>query len=287
MTDPVCRPDGVKVAATCPASRKKSVFNMKILTPIKRVPDSDQKIRSDASGENIEIQHLPFIVNPFDAIALEEAVQIRERGAADGDVEVVAVGIGSDDYEEQLRTALAVGADRAVRIDVPAADGSWPHLDPWNVACILRAVVQKEQPDLVLMGKQAIDDDSNQAGQFLAAQLGWPQATFASKIEFADEGLRVARETDAGIEVVHANMPAVLTVDLRLNEPRYASLPSILKAKKKAIDVITAESLDIAIEGRLQVVRIRIEESNRKCMRVDDVGQLVEALQSETDGLAG
>ena len=260
---------------------------MKILTPIKRVPDSDQKIRGDASGENIEIEHLPFIVNPFDAIALEEAIQIRERGEAGGEVEVVAVGVGSEDYEEQLRTALAVGADRALRVDVPSAEGSWPHLDPWNVACILRAVVQKEQPDLVLMGKQAIDDDSNQAGQFLAAQLGWPQATFASKIEFADEGLRVSRETDAGIEVVHTDMPAVLTVDLRLNEPRYASLPSILKAKKKEIEVLSADALDIAIEPRLQVLRIRIEESDRKCVRVEDVGQLVEALKSETDCFAG
>ena len=198
---------------------------MKILVPTKRVPDTDQRITLREGAHQIDDAQLPYIVNPFDAIAIEEAIRIREAGPQE--VEIVAVGIGAAEYEKELRTALAMGVDRAliIRCDVV--------LDPWNVAGILKQVVDREMPDLVLMGKQAVDDDASQAGQFLAALLDWPQATFASNIECTEKGLRVEREIDAGIETVRIPLPAVVTTDLRLNEPRYASLPSILKARKK------------------------------------------------------
>jgi electron transfer flavoprotein beta subunit len=250
---------------------------MKILTPIKRVPDTDFKIRAQPDGTGLELDQMPFVVNPFDAIALEEAIRIREGEPPQGPVEVVAVGVGSAQYTEQLRTALALGADRALRVDAP------DQLDPWNVACVLRAVVQREQPQLVLMGKQAVDDDSNQAGQFLAAQLGWPQATFASQIEFQNGGARVSRETDAGIEIVHVNLPAILTVDLRLNEPRYASLPSILKAKKKTIDELSLDELDVRVQPRLRVTQFRTESTQRKCVRVADIDELLEQIKDATE----
>jgi electron transfer flavoprotein beta subunit len=250
---------------------------MKILVPTKRVVDTDQKIRASADGSHLEIDHLPFVINPFDAIALEEAVRIRERHP--DEVEVVAVGIGVPEYEEQLRSAIAVGADRAVRI---ASD---EQLDPWNVACVLSAIIGKESPDFVLMGKQAVDDDSNQVGQFLAAQLGWPQATFASKVELTDDGLRVHRETDAGIEVVSMPLPAIITTDLRLNEPRYASLPAIMRARKKQIDVIDFESLEVKIEPRVQVISYRTEQTSRTCTQVDSVDQLLERLRGEAEVL--
>lgn len=250
---------------------------MKVLVPTKRVVDTDQKIRAGADGSRLEIDHLPFVINPFDAIALEEAVRIREQHSSD--VEVVAVGIGVPEYEEQLRSAIAAGADRAVRI---ASD---EELDPWNVACVLKAFVGQESPDFVLMGKQAVDDDSNQVGQFLAAQLGWPQATFASQVEITDHGLRIHRETDAGIEVVSVPMPAIITADLRLNEPRYASLPSIMRARKKPIDVVDLTSLGVEIEPRVRVLRVRTEQSSRTCTRVDSVDQLLERLRVEAEVL--
>ncbi len=250
---------------------------MKILVPIKRVVDIDQKIRASADGSRLEIDHLPFIVNPFDAIALEEAVRLREQGSSD--VEVVAVGIGVPQYEEQLRSAIAVGADRAVRI---ACD---QELDPWNVACVLRAFVRQESPDFVVMGKQAVDDDSNQVGQFLAAQLGWPQATFASQVKITDSGLRIHRETDAGIEVISVFLPAVITTDLRLNEPRYASLPSIMRARKKQIEVVDLETLGVTIAPRVRILGVRTEQSSRTCTRVDSVDQLLERLRVEAEVL--
>ena len=244
---------------------------MKILTPIKRVPDADQKIRAASDGKSLDLANLPHVVNYFDAIALEEAVRIREQSETD-DVEVVAVGIGGADYQEQLRTALAVGADRAVLVAAPEP------LDPWNVATVLASTVKKEQPSFVLMGKQAVDDDSNQAGQFLAAQLNWPQATFASKIQLQEGTAEVSRETDQGIEVVTVELPAVITVDLRLNEPRYASLPSILKAKKKPIEEVSAEELGVTLQARVRVLRTCVEESQRKCIRVANVQELMAAL---------
>ena len=246
---------------------------MKILVPSKRVPDTDQKIRVHEDGSDIDSAMLPFVLNPFDAIALEEALRIRETKGED--VEIVAVGIGDDEYEAELRTALAMGADRALLVECQDS------LDPWNVARILQAVVRTEQPDLVLMGKQAVDDDSNQAGQFLAALLEWPQATFASKVEFVDEGLRVARETDLGIETVGVTLPAVVTADLRLNEPRYASLPSILKAKKKPIERVPLDSLDVAIEPRTTVVAMEAVSSERSCEVVTSVGDLIAKCRDE------
>jgi len=246
---------------------------MKILVPTKRVVDTDQKIRVSEDGSRLEIDSLPFVINPFDAIALEEAIRIREQSSTE--VEVVAVGIGCSEYEEQLRSAIALGADRAVKIACEET------LDPWNVSVVLKAYVEQEQPDIVLMGKQAVDDDSNQAGQFLAAQLGWPQATFASQIEILDQSLRVHREADAGIEVVSVAMPAVITTDLRLNEPRYASLPSIMRARKKQIDEVELDTLGVTIEPRIRTLKVRTEQSTRTCNRVDNVGQLLERLRSE------
>jgi electron transfer flavoprotein beta subunit len=250
---------------------------MKIFVPTKRVVDTDQKIRASDDGSHLEIDDLPFVINPFDAIALEEAVRIREQHSSD--VEVVAVGIGVTEYEEQLRSAIALGADRAVRI---ACD---QELDPWNVSCVLKAYVEQESPDFLLMGKQAVDDDSNQVGQFLAAQLGWPQATFASQVEITDNGLRIHRETDAGIEVVSVAMPAIITVDLRLNEPRYASLPSIMRARKKPIEEVKVETLGVELEPRVRVLSVRTEQSSRTCTRVENVDQLLECLRGEAEVL--
>lgn len=218
---------------------------------------------------------LPFVVNPFDAIALEEAVRISEESSEP--VEVLAVGVGGDEYEEQLRTALAMGAGRALLVE---CDGT---VDPWNVARLLAKVVERESPDLVIMGKQAVDDDANQAGQFLAALLDWPQATFASRVELIEGGLRVARETDAGIETVRVGLPAVVTVDLRLNEPRYASLPSIMRARKKTIERVTCEELGVTIEPRIEIVALEGTSSQRQCVRVDTVGELIDRLRDEAE----
>lgn len=246
---------------------------MKILVPTKRVPDTDQKIRVRVDGAAIDEENLPFIVNPFDAIAVEEALRIRDILA--DDVEIVAIGIGSDGYENELRTSLAMGADRAVLVECAEI------LDPWNVARILRETVKRETPDLVLMGKQAVDDDANQVGQFLAALLDWPQATFASRVEFVERGLRVSRETDLGIEVVVVALPAIITTDLRLNEPRYASLPSILKARKKPIERIDLKQLGVAIEPRIQVLHLEAASTGRNCVRVNDVDELLDRLRDE------
>ncbi len=246
---------------------------MKILVPTKRVPDTDQRIRVNAAGSAIETDGLPFVVNPFDAIAVEEALRIRENSSEP--VEVLAVSLGEDSCEEQLRTALAMGADRALLVQCDQS------LDPWNVARLLQAVAAREQPDLILLGKQAVDDDYNQTGQFLAALLDWPQATFASKIEFLADGLRVTRETDAGLETVRVSLPAVVTADLRLNEPRYASLPSIMKARKKSIERATTAELAITIEPRVQVLRLEGIRSQRNGVRVKSVEELVARLREE------
>ena len=249
---------------------------MRILAAIKRVPAPEQHVIIGPTGR-VDDSGLSFVINPFDAIALEEALRIRERGQHA--VEVLAVSVGREECDEQLRTALAMGADRALRIGV--ADP----LDPWNVALTLAAVVRRDKPDLVLMGKQAIDDDSNQAGQFLAAILGWPQATFASKIDLeavtAPTTARVDRETDAGIETVTVKLPAVITTDLRLNEPRYASLPSIIKARKKPIELIAIEEFGVTLEPRVELVHLEIAPSQRACIRVKDVADLVHCLRHE------
>jgi electron transfer flavoprotein beta subunit len=249
---------------------------MKIFVPTKRVPDPDQRIRITPGGSGIEEAGLTFVINPFDAIALEEALRIRERLA--GPVEILTVGIGGPVYENQLRTALAVGADRALLIECEQ------QLDPWNVARLLAALVKRERPDLVLMGKQAVDDDANQAGQFLAALLDWPQATFASRIDFDGEAsgqVRVSRETDAGVETVRVRLPAVITADLRMNEPRYASLPSLMKARKKPIERIDAKELELTLEPRVQVLRLEEATTQRTCVRVKDVEELIHRLRHE------
>ena len=246
---------------------------MKILVPTKRVPDTDQRIRVLPDGSGIEAESLPFVINPFDAIAVEEALRIGE--SSDEDVEVIAVGIGEEKYETELRTALAMGADRAVLVCCDAT------LDPWNVARILCAMVAREEPDLILMGKQAVDDDANQTGQFTAALLDWPQATFASKIELADRTATVSRETDHGIEVVRVELPAVITTDLRLNEPRYASLPSILKARKKPIERIDVMELDVVIDPRIEILSMQSSATGRRCEIVADADALVDRLRNE------
>jgi electron transfer flavoprotein beta subunit len=248
---------------------------MKILVAIKRVPAPEQRIGIGPNGQ-IDDSGLSFIINPFDAIALEEALRIRENGQQS--IEILAVSIGSESCDEQLRTALAMGADRALRVgvDVP--------LDPWNVARVLAGVAQREQSNLILMGKQAIDDDFNQAGQFLAALLGWPQSTFASKIELDMSTMpiaRVARETDSGIERIRVKLPAVITADLRLNEPRYASLPSIIKARKKPIELSSADELDVTIDPKVEIVRLKVASSQRRCTRVKDVTELLHRLRHE------
>ncbi len=255
------------------ASKESNSRLMKILVPTKRVPDTDQRIRLQADRSGIEDDNLPYVVNPFDAIAVEEALRIRESSATE--VEVVAIGIGTNEYESELRTSLAMGADRAILVECAEP------VDPWNVARILGEIANREKPDLVLMGKQAVDDDANQAGQFVAALLDWPQATFASKIEFVEDGVRVSRETDLGTEVVQVNLPAVITTDLRLNEPRYASLPSILKARKKPIERINFAELGIDLEPRLQVLDMELASTGRHCVRVNDVDELLRRLRDE------
>jgi electron transfer flavoprotein beta subunit len=248
---------------------------MKILVPIKRVPDTDQRIEVHGSGTEIITDDLPYVINPFDAIALEEALCIQEN--AEAEVEVVAVSIGTDACEKELRSGLAMGADRAVLVETDAVN------DSWNVARVLQAVVRREEPDLVLMGKQAVDDDANQAGQMLAALLGWPQATFASKVEMLPDGVRVDRETDAGIETVRVGLPAVITTDLRLNEPRYASLPSIMKARKKQIDNVSLEELGISVTSRVRIVGMEAADSRRTCVFVETVDELLQKLREEAE----
>jgi electron transfer flavoprotein beta subunit len=247
---------------------------MKILVPAKRVPDTDQKIVASSDGSRVQVDHIPYVINPFDAIALEEAIRISEQHGDTSDVEVVAVGVGGIGYEQQLRTALAMGASRAIHVECGDP------LDSWNVARLLYAIVDREQPQLVLMGKQAVDDDANQTGQFLAALLDWPQATFASRVELTDGTLCVDRETDYGIETIRLPLPAVVTVDLRLNEPRYASMAGIMKARKKPLEVISHRDLEVAIEPRVEVLRYHSAEARRRCERVSSVDELLERLSA-------
>jgi len=246
---------------------------MKILVPTKRVPDPDQPILLRPGGTAVDGDALSFVINPFDAIALEEALRLRERhGQA---VEVVAVGIGGAAYENQLRTALAMGADRALLIACERL------LDPWNVALVLATLVGRDRPDLVLIGKQAVDDDSNQAGQFLAAMLGWPQATFASQIALEGDIVRVTRETDAGLERVRVRLPAVITADLRLNEPRYASLPSIMKARKKPLERLSVDELGVTLQAKVEILYLEPLTAKRTCVRVKDAAELLHRLRDE------
>lgn len=247
---------------------------MKILVPLKRVPDPDTKIRLKADGSAIETDGVKFAVNPFDSIALEEALRQREKI---GTAEIVVVSIGGDECAEQLRTGLAMGADRAILVKTTA------NHDSLAIAKVLAAVCRKEQPAFVIMGKQAIDDDSNQAGQMLAALLGIGQITFVSKLELTDgnQRARCSRETDAGIENLTIGLPAVLTADLRLNEPRYVSLPGIMKAKKKPLEELTPESLGVAAASRTRILKLERPAGRKAGVRVKSVDELIAKLRHE------
>jgi electron transfer flavoprotein beta subunit len=245
---------------------------MKIVVPVKRVVDFNVKIRVKSDGSGVDLANVKMSMNPFDEIAVEEAVRIKERGEAS---EVVAVSIGPVKAQDTLRTALAMGADRAILVKTDAV------VEPLGVAKLLKRVVENEGADLVIMGKQAIDDDCNQSGQMLAGLLGWPQGTFASKIELADGKVRVVREIDGGLETLLLSRPAVITTDLRLNEPRYASLPNIMKAKKKPIDETTPETLGVDIAPRLEVLEVAEPKVREAGIKVDSVAALIDKLKNE------
>ena len=245
---------------------------MKILVPIKRVVDYNVKIRVKADQSGVELANVKMAMNPFDEIAIEEAVRLKEAGKA---TEVVAVSCGVAQCQETLRTAMAIGADRGILVESNA------DLQPLAVAKLLKALVDKEQPKLVILGKQAIDDDSNQTGQMLAALLGWPQATFASKVEIGAESVTVTREIDGGLETLSLPIPAVITTDLRLNEPRYATLPNIMKAKKKPLETVKPVDLGVDVTPRLTTLKV-VEPAKRSAgVMVADVAQLVEKLKNE------
>jgi len=249
---------------------------MKILVPVKRVVDFNVKVRVKSDGTGVDIGNVKMSMNPFDEIAVEEAVRLREAGVAS---EVVAVSAGVAQCQETLRTALAIGADRAILIESNEA------LQPLAVAKLLKAVFEKEQPQLVILGKQAIDDDSNQTGQMLAALTGLPQATFASKVAIADDGGRkrvtVTREVDGGAETLVLSLPAVVTTDLRLNEPRYVTLPNIMKAKKKPLETFNPEDLGVDVTPRLKTLKVAEPPKRSAGVMVPDVQTLVEKLKTE------
>jgi electron transfer flavoprotein beta subunit len=245
---------------------------MKVLVAVKRVIDFNVKVRVKADGTGVETANVKMSMNPFDEIGVEEAVRLKEAGKA---TEVVAVSLGPTQCQETIRTALAMGADRGVHVATDV------ELQPLAVAKLLKAVVDKEQPQLVILGKQAIDDDANQTGQMLAGLLGWPQGTFASKILPENGSLKVTREVDGGLETVILKLPAVITTDLRLNEPRYASLPNIMKAKKKPIDQLTPEALGVDPSPRLKTLKV-VEPPKRKSgVKVSSVAELVDKLRNE------
>jgi electron transfer flavoprotein beta subunit len=245
---------------------------MKILVPVKRVIDYNVKVRVKTDQTGVELANVKMAMNPFDEIAVEQAIRLKEAGTA---TEIVAVSIGPDQSQETIRTALAMGADRGIH--VPASHDT----EPLAVAKILKALVDKEAPGLVILGKQAIDDDCNQTGQMLSALLGWPQATFASGVEIAADALNVIREVDGGLEHISSKLPAVITVDLRLNEPRYASLPNIMKAKKKPLDQVSLDDLGVDASQRLTVVKVEEPPAREAGITVASVSELVDKLKNE------
>ena len=245
---------------------------MKILVPVKRVIDYNVKVRVKADQSGVELANVKMAMNPFDEIAVEQALRLREAGTA---TEVVAVSIGPSQNQETIRTALAMGADRGIHIEASH------DVEPLAVAKLLKAIVDKETPELVLVGKQAIDDDCNQTGQMLAALLGWAQGTFVSGIELDGGKAKIIREVDGGLEHLEIAMPAIVTVDLRLNEPRYASLPNIMKAKKKPLDSISVEELGIDVSPRLTTIKVEEPEARSAGIKVADVGELVDKLKNE------
>jgi electron transfer flavoprotein beta subunit len=245
---------------------------MKVLVPVKRVVDYNVKVRVKSDNSGVDIANVKMSMNPFDEIALEEAMRLKEGGKV---TEVVAVSVGVTQCQETLRTGMAIGADRAILVET-AGD-----TEPLGVAKIMKALADKEQPQLIILGKQAIDDDSNQTGQMLAALLGWPQATFASKVVLEDGKVTVTREVDGGLETIALTLPAIITTDLRLNEPRYVTLPNIMKAKKKPLETIKPEDLGVDVAPRLKTLKV-VEPAKRSAgVKVPDVATLVQKLRTE------
>ena len=245
---------------------------MKVMVPVKRVVDYNVKVRVKADGTGVETANVKMSMNPFDEIALEEAVRLREAGTA---TEIIAVSCGLATSQETLRTALAIGADRAILVQTDV------ELQPLAVAKLLRAVAQKENPGLVLLGKQAIDDDCNQTGQMFAALMGWAQGTFASKVKVEGDKVSVTREVDGGLETVSLKLPATITVDLRLNEPRYVTLPNIMKAKKKPLEVLKPDALGVDVAPRLATLKVEEPPKRKAGVKVADAKALVEKLKNE------
>jgi electron transfer flavoprotein beta subunit len=245
---------------------------MKVLVPVKRVVDYNVKVRVKSDQTGVDIANVKMSMNPFDEIAIEEAVRLKEKGAA---TEVVAVSCGVPQSQETLRTAMAIGADRGILVETDA------ELQPLAVAKLLKALVDKEKPDLVILGKQAIDDDANQTGQMLAALADLPQATFASKVEIADGRAQVTREVDGGLETISVALPAVITADLRLNEPRYVTLPNIMKAKKKPLETVKPADLGVDVTPRLKTLKVSEPPARKAGTRVPDVATLVAKLKTE------
>ncbi|SFQ77066.1 electron transfer flavoprotein beta subunit [Nitratireductor indicus] len=247
-------------------------MRMKVLVPVKRVIDANVKPRVKADGTGVELANVKMAMNPFCEIAVEEAIRLKEAGKVE---EIVAVSVGPDKAQETLRTALAMGADRAILIKTDET------VEPLDVAKLLKGVVEAESPEIVLLGKQAIDDDSNQTGQMLAALLGWSQGTFASKVELDGGKAKVTREVDGGLQVVDLKLPAIITTDLRLNEPRYASLPNIMKAKKKPLDEKAPGDYGVAVKARLKVLKTEEPAGRKAGIKVGSVAELVDKLKNE------
>ena len=245
---------------------------MKVLVPVKRVVDYNVKVRVKSDGTGVDIANVKMSMNPFDEIAVEEATRLKEKGAVS---EVIAVSCGVPQCQETLRTAMAIGADRAILVETAE------ELQPLAVAKLLKALVEKEAPQLVILGKQAIDDDCNQTGQMLAALLGWPQATFASKVEVEGGVARVTREVDGGLETLALTLPAIITTDLRLNEPRYIALPAIIKARGKTIDRIESSQFGTRPEARITVVKLESPPTRKAGRKVANVDELIHALRDE------
>ncbi len=245
---------------------------MKVLVPVKRVVDYNVKVRVKSDNSGVELDNVKMSMNPFDEIAVEEALRLKEKGIA---TEVIAISIGSTQVQETIRNALAMGADSGIFVEATN------NLEPLNIAKIISSIVKKENIHLLILGKQAIDDDMNATGQMIAALLGWPQATFASKIDISDEKAIVSREVDGGIENIEVSLPAVISTDLRLNEPRYASLPNIMKAKKKPINQIQVDELNLKIEQRLEILRVEEPAKRQSGIMLKTVDELVDKLKNE------
>ena len=247
-------------------------FNLKILVPVKRVVDYNVKVRVKSDNTGVELDNVKMSMNPFDEIAVEEALRLKEKGIAN---EVIAISIGASQVQETIRNALAMGADSGIFVELNES------FEPLNIAKIIASITKKENIDLIILGKQAIDDDMNATGQMIAALLNWPQATFASKVEIAEKKAKISREVDGGIENLEITLPAVISTDLRLNEPRYASLPNIMKAKKKPINEIKIEELNVEIKQRLNVLKVEEPSKRQSGIMVKTVEELVEKLKNE------